>query len=117
MIDISDGLTADLNHILEESRVGAILYENQIPVSEAAVKMAEKSENTPFYHALSDGEDYELLFTLSKGQAKKVMESSLFEKGIFSCIGEITHGCGIQMKFSDGKIRRIKPCGYEHLKT
>ena len=47
MIDISDGLTADLNHILEESRVGAILYEDQIPVAEAAVKMAEKSENTP----------------------------------------------------------------------
>ncbi len=117
MIDISDGLTADLNHILEESMVGAILYEDQIPVSEAAVKMAEKSGNTPLYHALSDGEDYELLFTLSKGQAKKVMESSLFAEGIFNCIGEITRGRGIQMKFSDGKTHRIKPRGYEHLKS
>jgi len=117
MIDISDGLTADLNHILEESQVGAVLYEDQIPVAEAAVKMAEKSENTPLCHALSDGEDYELLFTLSKGQAKKVMESPLFEKGIFNCIGEIVKGFGIQMKFSDGKIRRIKPRGYEHFKS
>jgi len=117
MIDISDGLTADLNHILEESRVGAILYEDQIPVSEAAVKMAEKSGNTPLYHALSDGEDYELLFTLSKGQAKKVVKSPLFERGTFSCIGEIIKGPGIEMKFSDGKISRIKPHGYEHLKS
>jgi len=116
MIDISDGLTADLNHILEESRVGAILYEDQIPVSEAAVKMAEKSENTPLYHALSDGEDYELLFTLSKGQAKKAMASHFFDRGMISCIGEITRGRGIQMKFLDGKTRRIKPQGYEHLK-
>ena len=116
MIDISDGLTADLNHILEESRVGAILYEDQIPVSEAAVKMAEKSENTPLYHALSDGEDYELLFTLSKGQAKKAMASHFFDRGMISCIGEITRDRGIQMKFLDGKTRRIKPQGYEHLK-
>lgn len=117
MIDISDGLTADLNHILEESRVGAILYEGQIPVAEAAVKMAEKSGNTPLYHALSDGEDYELLFTLSKGQGKKIVESSLFTKGTFSCIGEVVKNNGIQMKFSDGKTRRIKPRGYEHLKS
>ena len=116
MIDISDGLTADLNHILEESRVGAILYEDRIPVSEAAVKMAEKGENTPLYHALSDGEDYELLFTLSKGQAKKAMASHFFDRGMISCIGEITRGRGIQMKFLDGKTRRIKPQGYEHLK-
>ncbi len=117
MIDISDGLTADLNHILEESRVGAILYEDLIPVSEAAVKMAEKSDNTPLYHALSDGEDYELLFTLSKGQAKKAVVSHLFDKGMINCIGEITRGRGIQMKFSDDKTRRIKPRGYEHLKS
>ena len=116
MIDISDGLTADLNHILEESRVSAILYEDQIPVSEAAVKMAEKGGNTPLYHALSDGEDYELLFTLSKGQAKKAMASHFFDRGMISCIGEITRGRGIQMKFLDGKTRRIKPQGYEHLK-
>src|SRR3990172_2485483 len=116
MIDISDGLTADLNHILEESRVGAILYEDRIPVSEAAVKMAKKTGRTPLYHALSDGEDYELLFALSKSEAKKVVKSPLFERGTFSCIGEITRGRGIKMKFLDGKTRRIKPQGYEHLK-
>ena len=58
-----------------------------------------------------------MLFTLSKGQARKVMESSLFEKGIFNCIGEVVKGFGIHMNFLDRKIRRIKPRGYEHLKS
>lgn len=116
MIDISDGLTADLNHILEESCVGAVLYESQIPVSEAALKLSKKTNNTPLYHALSDGEDYELLVVLSKNQAKKVIESPLFERGMIRCIGEIINGHRIQMKYSDGSIRRIKPQGYEHLK-
>ena len=71
MIDISDGLTADLNHILEESQVGAILYEDRIPISQAAVEISKKTGNPPLYHALSDGEDYELLFTLSRSQAKR----------------------------------------------
>jgi len=57
-----------------------------------------------------------LLFTLSKGQAKKAMASHFFDRGMISCIGEITRGRGIQMKFLDGKTRRIKPQGYEHLK-
>jgi thiamine-monophosphate kinase len=115
MIDISDGLTADLNHILEESNAGAILYEDTIPVSEAAVTLSKKTGHTPLYHALGDGEDYELLVTLPKSQAKKVEESDFFPKGFFSRIGEITGGHGIRMKLRNGAIRRIKPQGYEHL--
>jgi thiamine-monophosphate kinase len=116
MIDISDGLTADLNHILEESDVGAILYEDRIPVSHAALELSKKSGHTPLYHALSDGEDYELLMTLSKAQAKRVLMSGLFKDVKLSCIGEIVEGSGIQMKSPGGNIRHIKPRGYEHLK-
>ena len=117
MIDISDGLTADLNHILEESHVGAILYEDQIPISKEGVKMSKKTGNTPLSHALSDGEDYELLIVLSKNQAKKVMKSRLFPYGMIHCIGEIINDHGIKMRYSDGNVRRIKPQGYEHLKS
>jgi thiamine-monophosphate kinase len=117
MIDISDGLTADLNHILEESGVGAILYEDKIPISDATVELSKKTGHTPLYHALSDGEDYELLMTLSKAQAKKVLSSDLFTEEKVSCIGEIVKGCGIRMKSAGGNIRRIKPRGYEHLKS
>lgn len=117
MIDISDGLTADLNHILEESGVGAILYEDHIPVSHAAVKLSKKMGHTPLCHALSDGEDYELLMTLSRAQAKKVLSSGLLTGVKVSCIGEIVKGRGIRIKSSRGHIRRIKPRGYEHLKS
>ncbi|MEK6728612.1 MAG: thiamine-phosphate kinase [Planctomycetota bacterium] len=113
MIDISDGLTADLNHILEESRTGAILHEDQIPISPAAIELSKKTGHTPLHHALSDGEDYELLLTVSKGQAKRVFASGLLEG--MRCIGEIVDGQGIRMKYADGKIRRIRPRGYEHL--
>lgn len=117
MIDISDGLTADLNHILEESGMGAILYEDRIPISHAAVELSRKTGHTPLYHALSDGEDYELLMTLSKAQAKRVLSSGLLTEVKVSCIGEIVKGSGIQVKSSGGNIRRIKPRGYEHLKS
>ncbi len=117
MIDISDGLTADLNHILEESGVSAILYEDKIPISPAAVELSKKSGHTPLHHALSDGEDYELLMTVSKVQAKKVQSSDLLKSVKVSCIGEIIKGAGIQMKPPGGNIHRIKPRGYEHLKS
>lgn len=117
MIDVSDGLTADLNHILEESDVGAVLYEDQIPVSPAAVQLSEKTGHTPLYHALSDGEDYELLMTLSKVQAKRVMSSGLLDDVKVSCIGQIVKGHGIRIETSGGHVRRIKPRGYEHLKS
>lgn len=117
MIDISDGLTADLNHILEESGVGAVLYEDQIPISHAAVELSKKTGHTPRYHALSDGEDYELLMTLSKAQAKRVLSSGLFADVKIRCIGEVTKGRGIQMKSPGGNLCRIKPRGYEHLKS
>jgi len=115
MIDISDGLTADLNHILEESRTGAILYEDQIPISQAAIKLSKKTGYTPLHHALSDGEDYELLLALSKKQSQKVFASGLL--GEIRRIGEIVTEQGIKMKYTDGKVRHIRPCGYEHLKS
>lgn len=116
MIDISDGLTADLNHIVEESGVGAILYEDQIPASSAAVELSKKTGHTPLYHALFDGEDYELLMTVSHTQAKRVLSSGLLDGVKVSCIGEIVKGSGIQMKSRGGNVRRIKPHGYEHLR-
>lgn len=61
MIDISDGLAGDLGHILEKSGVGAILEENKIPLNRGA---SLKS-------ALSEGEDFELLFTLPPQRAKR----------------------------------------------
>src|SRR5947209_17951558 len=58
MIDISDGLAADLAHICEESRCGAVLRAESVPISDAARSMADGM--SPLEHALGDGEDFEL---------------------------------------------------------
>lgn len=70
MIDISDGLASDLRHVLKASGVGAILVEDAIPVSAAA--RAISGEKSPLEHALGDGEDFELLFTVSEANIEVV---------------------------------------------
>src|SRR5262249_21538661 len=62
MIDISDGLAADVDHLCSESRCGAVLRAEAIPISEAARSIHDG--RSPLDHALSDGEDFELVFAL-----------------------------------------------------
>lgn len=73
MIDISDGLVQDLSHILKASKVGAVLDLDKIPVSSDAEKMARRNVSKALERALSDGEDFELLFTVSSRE-KRVLE-------------------------------------------
>jgi len=71
MIDISDGLASDLLKILQASGVTAEVFEDSIPVSEEAVRLAKKQNRSPVELALYDGEDFELLFTLPKERVEK----------------------------------------------
>jgi thiamine-monophosphate kinase len=81
MLDISDGLAGDLNHILKASRVGAILDEKSIP----------KNKGVNLKQALEDGEDFELLFTLSSLKSKKLLQwQEKNKKWFFYPIGQIT---------------------------
>lgn len=73
MCDISDGLSADLQHILEESHCGATLFAEAIPISEAAIKLGQTTNKTPLEHALGDGEDFELVFALSPADGEKLL--------------------------------------------
>lgn len=95
-IDISDGLAADLGHICRQSRVGARIDVEQLPVAPAV--RASFGEKAPEF-ALSDGEDYELLFTASADIIENV-------KGAVSCpvtvIGEITAGNPGEVTVTDG---------------
>lgn len=73
MMDISDGLSSEILHICEQSATGCVLYEEKIPVNEASRAAAFKFEIDPTACALSGGEDYELLFTLSQSDYEKIV--------------------------------------------
>jgi thiamine-monophosphate kinase len=72
MIDISDGLVQDLSHILKASGVGAVLDLDKIPVSRDAKKISCGNKEKAYASALSDGEDFELLFTVSSPWKRKL---------------------------------------------
>ncbi len=108
MIDISDGLSSDLNRICRASQVGAIINAEQIPISDAA----QKSEQ-PLDSALNDGEDFELLFTLSQGECKKLLND--WDGPIpITQIGEITDTKKMQIKMPDDRVIDLEPTGYDH---
>ncbi len=111
MIDISDGLAADLHHICQESRTGALLFANKIPVSPKAVQAAKLLGKNVFDFVLYGGEEYELLFTLNPAQAKELVKRSKFK---VSVIGQILHrNKGIWLE-KEGRKLKLKPAGYTH---
>jgi thiamine-monophosphate kinase len=74
MMDISDGLSSEVLHICKQSELGAIIYEEKIPVHDDTKEFAYKLEMDPTACALSGGEDYELLFTISQSDYEKIKE-------------------------------------------
>ena len=117
MIDLSDGLAGDLRHLLKSSRVGAELLKSAIPISRAAKETARKNypAKTPFIAALTDGEDFELLFTVAGGDAVKLLDAwkKQFPKLRLRCIGKITAGEGITVRDKDAILPLIAH-GYVH---
>jgi thiamine-monophosphate kinase len=73
MMDISDGLSSEILHISNDSGLGCVLYEEKIPVAEETRQAAYKFELDPTACALSGGEDYELLFTISPSDHEKLV--------------------------------------------
>ena len=111
MIDISDGLSSDLNRICRQSGVGAIINAEQIPISDAA-----KKSKDPLASALNDGEDFELLFTLNQKQCQKLFEQWA-EPVAITCIGTVTGTKKMQIKMPDGRLCDLQPKGYDHLRN
>ena len=102
LMDLSDGLGGDLRHILNASQVGAQILKSAVPVSRAAKLRAK--ENTaakpPFLAALTDGEDFELLFTLASQDAVKLVDAwkKKFPELKLSCVGKIVAGEGMVIR-------------------
>ncbi len=117
MIDLSDGLAGDLRHVLRASACGAELLGKAIPVSRAAKLKArnESSAKPPLLAALTDGEDFELLFTLPANQAVALRDawSGKFPRLKLSCIGKITEGHRLRI-ITDQGVRDMTEHGYAH---
>jgi thiamine-monophosphate kinase len=117
MIDLSDGLAGDLRHILKASGGGAELLKLAIPVSREAKLAARKSSSAKpaFIAALTDGEDFELLFTVASRNAVKLLDAwkKQFPKLKLSCIGKIVSGDGILIRDKSGS-HKLNANGYVH---
>lgn len=116
-IDLSDGLSGDLRHICEESRVGADLDLSAIPLSPACRAYAQARRLDPVALALAGGEDYELLFTVSPRNHVK-LERGARQRGFrFTKIGRIQPaGLGIRAQCPGKASRPLSVTSYEHFR-
>jgi thiamine-monophosphate kinase len=112
MIDISDGLICDLGHICEESKVGARIRIDELPLSLEFNTLSAKYGGIEL--ALSGGEDYELLFTVRSKDVKSFM--SMTEGTKYTPIGEVLKQMGVEVIGTDGSRYLPKSSGYEHFR-
>jgi thiamine-monophosphate kinase len=111
-IDISDGLLADLGHVLERSRVGAALYLAAIPRS--GTLGLHLPEPVALESLLAGGDDYELLFTATPAQ-RPAVELAAREAGIpVTRIGGIRPGGGLEVLDADGSALPVARRGFDH---
>ena len=110
MIDVSDGLAADVGHLCAESGCGAVLRAEAIPVSEDASRMGDAL--TPLEHALRDGEDYELVFAVSPEDGRRLVAAQPVPGVTLAAIGECVEA-GLWLE-AGGSRRPLEPHGYVH---
>ena len=107
MMDISDGLSTDLNHICRLSKKGAIVFSDKIPVSKNANGLNA---------ALNDGEDFELLFTIPLKKLARLQKQWNFKIKL-TAIGRIEKGSSVKIKMPDGKVVKLQQGGFDHLRN
>jgi len=117
MIDVSDGLASDVRHLLDPGKLGADLLTSAIPIRRTArlQARAESSAKPPLLAALTDGEDFELLFTVSSSDAVALLDAwkKRFPDVPLACIGKITAEPGVRLRDKDG-LKPMPLHGYVH---
>jgi thiamine-monophosphate kinase len=113
-IDVSDGLSIDLAHVCEESGCGAEIDARAVPVADDARRLAAKlgDGSTPLDHALSDGEDFELLLAVPEAEARRMLAEQPLGVPL-SDIGRFVPEPGLWL-IDDAGRRPIAPRGYQH---
>ncbi|WP_447979686.1 thiamine-phosphate kinase [Candidatus Nitrospira bockiana] len=116
-IDISDGLSGDLRHVCEQSRVGAQVDAERLPLSQPLRRYAEATGVDAVDLALRGGEDYELLFTVPPRSRPKLERLAADLPRPIHRIGEITAGRGeVALKTSTGRIVPLPATSWEHFR-
>ncbi len=130
MMDISDGLAGDLRHLLKASGVAAELLRDAIPFSRVAKERSRQAEGAmagsggprqpappkpPLLAALTDGEDFELLFTVASADAVPLLDAwkKQFPALRLSCIGKLVAGEGVVIRDRD-RVEPLNAHGYDH---
>jgi len=115
MIDLSDGLASDLSHLCEESHVGAVIWEEEIPIAPCANLVAQALGKDPLRLATQGGEDYELLFATS---APDQVAEAFREAGLapVTRIGEVLAETNqVNLLCRDGTLRPMRG-GFDHFR-
>jgi thiamine-monophosphate kinase len=116
-IDVSDGLSSDLGHILEESRAGARIQAEKLPISDNLRSYCRRFGKSPVDYALAGGEDYVLLLT---APAERFAEVARVFQATFGrplhAIGEITDSLVMELVGPDATLTPITPSGWDHFK-
>jgi len=114
-IDVSDGLARDLAHLAAESGCGAVLHTEQIPVAEDARRLAAMlaDGSTPLEHALTDGEDFELLLAVATDEARRMASEQPLDVPL-AVIGEFVEEPGLWLADASGRREPLEPKGWEH---
>jgi thiamine-monophosphate kinase len=119
LLDISDGLSGDLAHICERSRVGACVEVVRLPISSSLRTIARESGQDVLHWVLHGGEDYELLFTVAPGYEQQVIAAVQAETGIsVTRIGGILPASEqIKLVLPDGQREVLRSQSWDHIKN
>jgi thiamine-monophosphate kinase len=114
MIDLSDGLSSDLHHICEESKVGALIYADKLSIDASVIELCGRRALDPLQLALNGGEDFELLFTVQPSNLSRL--PAKVDGVDINWIGEV-RSAAEGVRISEGsRTWQIEPRGWTHFK-
>jgi thiamine-monophosphate kinase len=117
-MDISDGLALDLSRLAAESRCGAVVHTDQIPISDSARNLVSRESNehiadAALRHALGDGEDFELLLAVPSAAAAEILRDKPLDCPV-TCVGELIAERGLFQQSQGTERLPLEPIGWQH---